>query len=132
MDRCYNEFGFFAFCSAPFVLATRPHRLEPLWAVTDETMRKWLKQAVKRAGEDSVYFSISVTPHMFRHSYTMHTLYHRQSRTVIQALAGHKEPRSMEVYMWVLALDPAATLAETFSGDGRDAAQILQTLPPLK
>lgn len=42
----------------------RPHRLEQLWVVTDETM---------------------------------HTLYHRQSRTVIQALA------------------------EPFSGDGRDA-----------
>lgn len=69
---------------------------------------------------------------MFRHSYTMHTLYHRQSRTVIQDLAGHKEPRSMEVYTWVLALAPAATLAEPFSWDGRDVAEILQTLPPLK
>lgn len=75
MDRCYNEFGFFAFCSVPFVLATRPHRLELLWVVTNETM---------------------------------HTLYHRQSGKVIQALA------------------------EPFSGDGRDAAEILQTLPPLK
>lgn len=110
----------------------RPHRFEPLWADTDEIMRKWLKQAVKRAGEDSVYFSISATPHMFRHSYTTHTLYHRRSRIVIQDLAGHKEPRSMEVYTWVLALDSAAMQAEPFSWDGRDAAEILQTLPPLK
>jgi integrase len=49
----------------------------PLWPVTDETMRNWLKQAVKRAEADGVHFSIAVTPHTFRHSYIMHMLYHR-------------------------------------------------------
>ncbi len=52
-------------------------RREPLWPVTDETMRNWLKQAVKRAEADAVHFSIAVTPHTFRHSYIMHMLYHR-------------------------------------------------------
>ncbi|SSG00876.1 site-specific recombinase, phage integrase family [Klebsiella pneumoniae] len=52
-------------------------RREPLWPVTDETMRNWLKQAVKRAEADGVHFSIAVTPHNFRHSYIMHMLYHR-------------------------------------------------------
>ncbi|ENP3692368.1 hypothetical protein ACDH16_004775, partial [Escherichia coli] len=51
---------------------------------------------------------------------------------VIQALAGHRDPRSMEVYTRVFALDMAATLAVPFTGDGRDAAEILRTLPPLK
>ena len=32
-----------------WMVTTRPRRREPLWAVTDETMRNWLKQAVKRA-----------------------------------------------------------------------------------
>lgn len=105
---------------------------EPLWAVTDETMRNWLKQAVRRAEADGVHFSIPVTPHTFRHSYIMHMLYHRQPRKVIQALAGHRDPRSMEVYTRVFALDMAATLAVPFTGDGRDAAEILRTLPPLK
>ncbi len=72
-------------------------------------MRNWLKQAVKRAEADGVHFSIAVTPHTFRHSYIMHMLYHRQLRKVIQALAGHKDPRSMEVYTRVFALDMAAT-----------------------
>lgn len=98
--------------------------------VTDETMRNWLKQAVKRAEADGVHFSIPVTPHTFRHSYIMHMLYHRQPRKVIQALAGHKDPRSMEVYTRVFALDMAATLAVPFTGDGRDAAEILRSLPP--
>ena len=101
-------------------------------AVTDETMRNWLKQAVRRAEADGVHFSIPVTPHTFRHSYIMHMLYHRQPRKVIQALAGHRDPRSMEVYTRVFALDMAATLAVPFTGDGRDAAEILRTLPPLK
>lgn len=74
----------------------------------------------------------TVTPHTFRHSYIMHMLYHRQPRKVIQALAGHRDPRSMEVYTRVFALDMAATLAVPFTGDGRDAAEILRTLPPLR
>jgi hypothetical protein len=57
----------------------------------------------------------------------MHMLYHRQPRKVIQALAGHKDPRSMEVYTRVFALDMAATLAVPFTGDGRDAA--ISSLP---
>lgn len=81
-----------------WMIITRPRRREPLWAVTDETMRNWLKQAVRRAEADGVHFSIPVTPHTFRHSYIMHMLYHRQPRKVILALAGHRDPRSMEVY----------------------------------
>jgi integrase len=113
-----------------WLITTRPKRREPLWSVTDETMRNWLKQAVKRAAVDGVRFSMHVTPHTFRHSYTMHMLYHRQPRKVIQALLGHKDPRSMEVYTRVFTLDMAATLSVPFTGDGRDAADILRSLPP--
>ena len=60
-----------------WMVTTRPRRREPLWPVTDETMRNWLKQAVKRAEADGVHFSIAVTLHTFRHSYIMHMLYHR-------------------------------------------------------
>lgn len=60
----------------------------------------------------------------------MHMLYHSRPRKVIQALAGHKEPRSMDVYIRVLALDMAATLAVPFTGDRHDAAQILRTPRP--
>lgn len=115
-----------------WMVTTRPRRREPLWDVTDETMRNWLKQAVSRAAADGVHFSIPVTPHTFRHSYIMHMLYHRQPKKVIQALAGHKDPRSMEVYTRVFALDMAATLAVPFTGDGRGAADILRSLPPVK
>lgn len=93
------------------MVTTRPHRRDPLLAVTDETTRNWLKQAVKRAEADGVHFSIQVMPHTFRHSYIMHILYHWQPRKVIQVLAGHKDPRSMEVNTRVFALDMAATLA---------------------
>lgn len=105
------------------MVTTHPRRREPLWAVTDETMRNWLKQAAKRAEDDGGHFSIPVTPHTFRHSYIMHMFYHRQPRKVIQALAGHKDPRSIEVYTRVFALDMADTLAVPFTGDGHDAAQ---------
>lgn len=97
------------------MVTTRPRRREPLWTVTDETMRNWLKQVVKWAGEDGVHFSIPVTPHTLRHSYIIHMHYHRQPRKVIQALVGHKDPRSMEVYIRVFAKDVAATLAVPFT-----------------
>lgn len=89
-------------------------------------MRNWLKQAVNRAAADGVHFSTPVTPYIFRHSYIMHILYHRQPKKVIQALFGHKHPRSMEVYTNAFAL------AVPFIGDGRDAADILRTLQPGK
>ena len=106
-------------------------RLVPLTDISYvRQMESWM--ITRRAEADGVHFSIPVTPHTFRHSYIMHMLYHRQPRKVIQALAGHRDPRSMEVYTRVFALDMAATLAVPFTGDGRDAAEILRTLPPLK
>ncbi|MXD67492.1 integrase [Escherichia coli] len=58
----------------------------------------------------------------------MYILYNK----VIQALVVHRDPRSIEVYTRVFALDIAAMLAVPFTSDGRDAAEILRTLPPLK
>lgn len=115
-----------------WMVTTRSRRRGPLWDVTDETMRNWLKQAASRASADGVHFSIPVTPHTFRHIYIMHMFYHRQPKKVIQALAGHKDPRSMEVYTRVFALDMAATLAVPFTGDDRGAADILRSLPSMK
>ncbi len=45
---------------------------------------------------------------------------------------GEARMLTMEVYTRVFALDMAATLAVPFTGDGRDAAEILRTLPPLR
>ena len=84
----------------------------------------------RRAADDGVHFSVPVTPHTFRHSYIMHLLYHRQPLKVIQALAGHKDARSIEVYTRVFALDMAATLEVSFSGEGAEAAAVLRSLPP--
>jgi len=95
-------------------------------------MRNWLRQAISRAATDGVHFSVQVTPHTLRHSYIMHMLYHRQPKKVIQALAGHKDLRSMEVYTRVFALELVAKIAVPFTGDGRDAADILRSLPPDK
>ncbi|THB85393.1 replication protein [Pantoea allii] len=91
-------------------------------------MRNWLKAAVKRANEDGVFFSIPATRHTFRHSWVMHLLYHRQPLKVIQALASHRDARSIEVYTRVFALDVAATLAVSFSGE---EAAVLRSLPPV-
>ncbi|EES96167.1 hypothetical protein HMPREF0774_2063, partial [Staphylococcus aureus subsp. aureus TCH130] len=73
-------------------------------------------------------FDSGHTTHLPAQLYHAHAL-SPPARKVIQALAGHRDPRSMEVYTRVFALDMAATLAVPFTGDGRDAAEILRTLP---
>lgn len=45
----------------------------------------------------------------------MRMLYHQHPPKVIQALAGHKDARSIEVYIRTFALAVAATLAVPFS-----------------
>ncbi len=50
-----------------WMVTTRPRRREPLWPVTDETMRNWLKQAVKRA--EAGPFPLPVMGEMPRRSF---------------------------------------------------------------
>lgn len=57
---------------------------------------------------------------------------HALWKEVIHALAGHEDPQSMEVYTRVFALELAATIAVPFTGNGRDAVDILRSLPPDK
>lgn len=58
-----------------WMITTRPRRREPLWAVTDETMRNWLKQAVRRAEADGVHFFDSGhTTHLPAQLYHAHAL----------------------------------------------------------
>lgn len=81
-----------------------------------------------KAAGDGVHFSVLLTPHKFRHLFIMHLLYHRQPLKVIQALMGHKDARSIEVYKRVFTLDVAASLNLSFSG--QDAEAVLRSLPP--
>lgn len=39
-----------------WMVTTLPRRSEPLWSVTDETMRNWLKMVIARAEVDGVIF----------------------------------------------------------------------------
>lgn len=45
-----------------------------------------MKATLKRENDVRVYFLVPVTPHTFRHSYSMHLPYHRQPVKLIQAL----------------------------------------------
>ncbi len=89
-----------------------PSGREPLWAVTDETMRNWLKQAVRRAEVTEYTFLILVTPHTF-----LAQLYHAHALSPPApegySGAGRSEDLCclMEVYTRVFVLDMAATPA---------------------
>ncbi|STO41599.1 putative recombinase [Escherichia coli] len=58
-----------------WMVTTRPRRREPLWPVTDETMRNWLKQAVKRAEADGgAFFDSGHTTYLPAQLYHAHAL----------------------------------------------------------
>ncbi|EOJ4722337.1 tyrosine-type recombinase/integrase, partial [Escherichia coli] len=97
-----------------------------IWEVTDRTVRTWIGEAVAAAAADGVTFSVPVTPHTFRHSYTMHMLYPGIPLKVLQSLMGHKSISSTEVYTKVFALDVAARHRVQFSMPESDAVTMLK------
>ncbi|EMX1816407.1 phage integrase family protein [Escherichia coli] len=100
-----------------------------IWEVTDRTVRTWIGEAVATAAADGVTFSVSVTPHTFRHSYAMHMLYAGIPLKVLQSLMGHKSISSTEVYTKVFALDVAARHRVQFSMPESDAVSMLKRIP---
>lgn len=100
-----------------------------IWEITDRTVRTWINEAVDSAAADGVTFSITVTPHTFRHSYAMHMLYARIPQKELQSLMGHKSVSSTEVYTKVFALDVAARYRVQFQMNGADAVAFLKAHP---
>lgn len=92
-------------------LSTFPcRRQQPLWPVSAQTVRNWLRGAVQRAAADGIALSVPVTPHVFRHSYAMHLLLcgHVHIKR-LQSYLGHRSVTTTEIYTSVLALDAAAS-----------------------
>lgn len=97
-----------------------------IWEITDRTVRTWLNEAVDAAAANGVTFSVSVTPHTFRHSYAMHMLYAGIPLKVLQSLMGHKWLSSTEVYTKVFALDVAACHRVQFQMSETEAVAMLK------
>jgi integrase len=97
-----------------------------IWDITNRRVRTWLSEAVEAVAADGGTFSVPVTPHTFRHSYAMHTLYAGIPLMVLQSLMGHKSVSSTEVYMKVFALDVAARHRVQFQMQGADAVAMLK------
>ena len=95
-----------------FVLRMRDHlatfhknRTHRLWTVTDDTARHWLRDAVTECERHGFTFSVPVTPHTFRHSFAMHLLNCGIAPLTLQALLGHRDYKSTQVYLRTLALE---------------------------
>ncbi|EBF8603505.1 MULTISPECIES: tyrosine-type recombinase/integrase [Enterobacteriaceae] len=105
---------------------TGERRAQPVWNVSDRTVRNWLVRATDAADRDGVRLSIDVSPHTFRHSFAMHLLYGHVHPKVLQGLLGHEKFESTEVYTKIFALDVAASQQLRFTLDARDALQLLR------
>ena len=105
---------------------TGERRAQPVWNVSDRTVRNWLVRATDAANRDGVRLSIDVSPHTFRHSFAMHLLYGHVHPKVLQGLLGHEKFESTEVYTKIFALDIAASQQLRFTLDTRDALQLLR------
>uniref|UniRef100_UPI002B05AD6A tyrosine-type recombinase/integrase n=1 Tax=Aeromonas hydrophila TaxID=644 RepID=UPI002B05AD6A len=82
----------------------------PIWAVTDQTVRNWLKEAEGGLRGRGVHLVVPLTPHVFRHSFAMHLLLCGNLHIKrLQAYLGHRSLKSTECYTAVLALDAAAS-----------------------
>lgn len=80
------------------------------------------------AERQGVRFSLQrVTPHTFRHSFAMHLLFHGFAPQTLQAVMGHRDFKSTQVYLKVFSLDYAAGRGSVpFSIDTGVAAAMLQ------
>ncbi|WP_277978030.1 tyrosine-type recombinase/integrase [Pantoea endophytica] len=102
-----------------------PKRNDPLWPVTDRTVRRWLNEAVAMAARDGVTFPLTVCPKALRHSFAMHLFYSHTHKKVVQALMGHKKEETTDFYLQVFALDVAADNLVQFTWEAGDARQLL-------
>ena len=59
-----------------------------------------LEQVMRRAVSDAE-LSVKATPHSLRHSFTTHLMEQGVGRQHIQALLGHRDPKSTEIYLHV-------------------------------
>ena len=98
---------------AEFVRRLRDHlhtftryRTKPVWAITDDTARNWLRDTVAVCTRQGIRFSIGpISPHTFRHSYAMHLLYCGAAPLTLQDYLGHKDFKSTQVYVRIRALE---------------------------
>lgn len=102
------------------------HITKPVWDITDDTARNWLKEALGHAQRNGMRFSIQgITPHTFRHSFAMHLLYNRVHPKILQSFMGHRDYKSTEIYTRVFALDVAGQLGVRFEMSPEQALQLL-------
>lgn len=84
-------------------------RAQRLYYITSQTARNWIATAVKEAKSQGIEFKVKISPHVFRHSYSMHLLLwgHIHMKR-LQKYLGHKSQKSTERYTDLLAIDAAA------------------------
>lgn len=102
--------GAFALKLRQFLATFGQQKNKLIWSVTAQTVRNWLSDAVKKAGEAGVKFSVEISPHTFRHSFAMHLLLFGHIHIKrLQSYLGHKSLRSTEIYTQMVSLDAGLT-----------------------
>ncbi|ELW2866178.1 tyrosine-type recombinase/integrase [Salmonella enterica] len=111
-----------------YITTFRCKKYEPIWNVSAETVRSWIRAAVVRAERDGVTFSVKpVTPKTFRHSFAMHLLFNCVALKQVQALMGHKRIENTEIYTKIFSFDLTPALGVSFSMGTEDALAIVRS-----
>lgn len=97
-----------------------------LWNESPDTVSRWLREAIQDASSDGVTFTIHITPHTFRHSFSMHLLFNRVHEKTLQVYLGHKYLTSTARYTRLFAMDIGAQHRVSFSWDSDLAVQALR------
>ena len=74
---------------ALFVQKNKPHN-----RITQSAVQQYLRNTCKKAG-----FTKHISPHTLRHAFATHLLENGVEFRYIQALLGHRDPKSTEVYL---------------------------------
>lgn len=107
-------------------------RNKAIWPVSAQTVRNWLAQAEQRAQAQGVHFAVRLTPHVLRHSFSMHLLlWGRIHMKRLQAYLGHSSPRSTDCYTALLSLDATVNEAPLSFSVPVSENPLLQHLKPV-
>lgn len=99
---------------------------EPLWQIRSrQTVLNWINDAVSRAADSGISFSIPVSCHTFRHSYAIHLLNAGIQDRLLMELLGHRSLKSLAVYTRLFSLDRLSGVELNFGMD--NAAEYMRS-----
>lgn len=90
-----------------YIVTMTRNKRKPIFTVSDETVRNWLKACHKRINDQGLNLPVTPTPHVMRHSFAVHLVLNGVHIRKISQWLGHKSLKSTMIYTRLLTFDAA-------------------------